>query len=163
MKYKLIVGALIIVTAQASSVWAQSPRDLSSLFLNGDIYLTHEDGQPYSGSVVVTDPNRGTKEFGTLRDGLRHGGFEWFFENNQLGFLDTYRDGQRHGPFEYYYKNGFLLEKGTMRNGRRHGLSEEYAFRLYRLTHRGNYDLGYKCGSWIEHGESRSYDPCPTD
>ena len=80
MKYKLIVGALIIVTAQASSVWGQSPRDLSSLFLNGDIYLTHEDGQPYSGSVVVTDPNRGTKEFGTLRDGLRHGGFEWFFD-----------------------------------------------------------------------------------
>jgi antitoxin component YwqK of YwqJK toxin-antitoxin module len=163
MNYKLSIGTLVILMSQANSVWAQSPRDLSSLFFDGETYLIQENGQAYSGPVVITDPYTGTKESGTLRNGLKNGVFEWFFENNQLGFRDTYRDGQRDGLFEYYYKNGFLLEKGMMRNGRRHGVSEEYAFRLYRLTHRGNYDLGYKCGNWIEHGKSQSYDPCPTN
>ena len=160
---RLLICVLIISTVLLDSVVAQSPRDLSTLFFDGRAYLTEEDGRPYSGPVVIANTHSSSKEEGTLKDGVRDGVFEWFFENNQVGFRDTYRNGERDGPFEYYYKNGFLLEKGSMRNGRRHGPSEEYAFRLYRLTHKGNYDLGYKCGSWMENGKSRSYDPCPTN
>ena len=162
MNDKLLILALVMLLAGPMNVlWAQNPRELTSLFFDGRAYLTEEDGRPYSGPVVITDPYVSGKEEGTLKDGLRDGIFEWFFENDQLGFRDTYKNGQRDGPFEYYYKNGFLLEKGMMRSGRRHGLSEEYAFRLYRLTHKGNYDLGYKCGEWIEHGKPRLYEPCP--
>jgi len=44
--------------------------------------------------------------------------------------------GQVHGLNEYYYENGQLASKGT-------------------------YNMGEKCGEWIEFGEIVTYDPCP--
>ena len=52
-------------------------------------------------------------------------------------------DGELDGPYESYsfasyYANGQLYEKGT-------------------------YNMGQKCGEWIEDGETVTYDPCPPD
>ena len=50
-------------------------------------------------------------------------------------------DGELDGPYESYsfasyYANGQLYEKGT-------------------------YNMGQKCGEWIEDGETSTYYPCP--
>jgi antitoxin component YwqK of YwqJK toxin-antitoxin module len=44
--------------------------------------------------------------------------------------------GELDGPYESYRENGQLQEKGT-------------------------YNMGQKCGEWIEDGETSTYYPCP--
>ena len=46
--------------------------------------------------------------------------------------------GELDGPYESYCENGQLQEKGT-------------------------YNMGQKCGEWIEDGETEPYAPCPPD
>jgi antitoxin component YwqK of YwqJK toxin-antitoxin module len=49
----------------------------------------------------------------------------------------TYVAGEWDGPYEEYHENGQLAWKGT-------------------------YNMGEKCGEWIEDGETVTYDLCPT-
>jgi len=52
-----------------------------------------------------------------------------------LKYAVTYKDGERHGPGEGYYENGQLVFKGT-------------------------FNMGKRCGEWIENGETVTYPPC---
>jgi antitoxin component YwqK of YwqJK toxin-antitoxin module len=76
---------------------------------------------------------------GSLKDGERHGPWEWYHENGQLGGKGSYKDGEMDGPWEeYYYENGQLGWKGSHSNGE-------------------------QCGEWFDNGETVTYDPCPPD
>ena len=49
-----------------------------------------------------------------------------------------HRVGEYHGPYEQFYENGQLERKGT-------------------------YNMGQRCGEWIQDGETQTYPLCPPD
>jgi len=77
-----------------------------------------------------------------------------------LSKLFPKKDGERHGPFEQYHENGQLEKKGTDKDGHLDGLYEFY-HQNGQLKDKGTFNMGEKCGEWIEDGETVTYDPCP--
>ena len=61
---------------------------------------------------------------------------EVFYGNGQLRQRRTAVDEQNHGPFESYLENGQLVSKGT-------------------------FNMGERCGEWIEDGETVTSPPVP--
>ena len=70
------------------------------------------------------------------------------------------KDGKQDGPFELYHENGQLEKKGTDKDGHLDGLYEFY-HQNGQLKDKGTFNMGEKCGEWIEDGKTVTYDPCP--
>ena len=122
-----VISAVLVVGCGGGE-----PRDMGTLRGVDGLYLTPEDGQPYSGPVF--GENMGKRMTGSLRDGKWDGPFESYHENGQLRRKGTYKDGVEDGPVEEYYDSGQLYEKGAYKDGE-------------------------KCGEWFE-GRTVTYDPC---
>ena len=66
-------------------------------------------------------------------------------------------------PFEQYDSNGQLRIKGRRSLARGlHGPYEEFSSRG-QLILKGNYNMGQRCGEWLEDGETVTYPRCPPD
>jgi hypothetical protein len=130
--------------------------------------------------------NGSLKQKGTLKDGEKHGPYEAYYQDGLLRGKGThkngkpygsgesyysdgcsleqkarFKDGKLHGPYERYYATGEVMEKYTLKEGRNHGPYERYASTVDAPTLRGMYNMGEKCGEWIENGKTVTYDPCP--
>ena len=64
------------------------------------------------------------------------------------------------GPYETYYENGQLELKVALVAGEPDGPAELYDENGQSLSE-GIWNMGEKCGEWIEEGETVTYDPCP--
>jgi hypothetical protein len=128
---------LFVLALIASGCAEPIPRNLADLVQQGEVYLDRETMRPYSGPVFRFFPNDTTRVqlSGNLKDGKRDGPYEAYYENGQLNGRATYVAGKWHGPYETYREDG--------------------------LTWKGTYNMGEKCGEWIEDGETVTYDPCP--
>ena len=117
---------------------SSEPVDISTLDRVSEVFLT-DDGEPYSGaafSVFETDPSK-IREEGTLKDGEWDGLYESFYFNGQLDSRLMYSGTEYHGAFERYYANGDVIAKGM-------------------------YEMGARCGDWIDvGGNDEVYPPCP--
>ena len=120
------------------------PRNIDELVERGALMLDPETTEPYSGQAfelfLAADS---TNPFGphtttyTYTDGERHGpAWSHYNDNGQLLDTATYTAGELDGPGEWYYENGQLEVKGA-------------------------FNMGQKCGEWIEDGETVTFDPCP--
>ena len=100
------------------------------------------------------------------------GPFEWHYENGQLKEKGSYKDGEYDGPFEGYGWYGQLAWKGTFKDGEYDGPYESYDYETGYFREKGHYDMGEKCGEWLETddperflinwpGKTVTYDPCP--
>ena len=116
------------------------PRNLDTLVQQGDVYLDRETMLPYSGPIfrLMEDDSSKVQISTTLKDGLRHGPLEGYYENGQLEVKSSFSNGKYDGPYEDYHENGRLRSKGSFSNGER-------------------------CGEWVEHGYPRTHDPCPSN
>ena len=118
------------------------PRNLDELVEQGDTYLDRETMRGYTGPVFRFHPSDTTQVVYTaiLKDGILDGPeVRYYHETGQLGFMIIYKDGVEDGPSEAYYENGQLWERGV-------------------------WNVGNKCGEWLEDGEETvTYDPCPPD
>jgi antitoxin component YwqK of YwqJK toxin-antitoxin module len=68
--------------------------------------------------------------------------------------------GELDGPSEVYHENGQLWRKSIYVDGEPDGPGEMY-YENGQLQSRGTFNMGQKCGEWIEDGETVTYDPCP--
>ena len=128
MNRTLIIG-LVLISVSFVGLGAQEPMNLGNLVQRGDIYLTPETLVPYSGTAFSLFPSDSTRirEQGTLRGGTWEGLYESFYFNGQVDSKIEYRDGEFDGLFERYYFDGQLLA-------------------------RGSYNMGVRCGEWIDEG-----------
>ncbi len=114
------------------------PIDLSTLVRQNEVFVTVGNAKPHSGpafSTFATDPTK-VREEGTLKDGEWEGLYESYFFNGQLESRINYSDREYHGPLERYYGNGDLIAKGM-------------------------YEMGSRCGDWIDvGGNDEIYPPC---
>ena len=188
MKKTLLFALALIAVGCAEP----EPRDLGELVRLDDVWLDRETLEPYSGLVFHLAPNdssriisRYTLKDGKIDTGVRetyapesgqrfiddfkngelHGLQEIYGSNGQLESRQTYKNGELDGPFEYHHfeSGGPLLAKGHYKNGELHGLFESYFLEGRAFPQRGTYNMGEKCGEWIEDGETVTYDPCPPD
>ncbi len=115
------------------------PIDLNTLVRVSEVFLTADDSEPYTGpafSVFETDPTK-IREEGTLKDGEWDGLYESYYFNGQLDSRLLYSETEYHGAFERYYANGDVIAKGM-------------------------YEMGARCGDWIDvGGNDEVYPPCP--
>ena len=58
--------------------------------------------------------------------GERHGPWEAYYSNGNLGYKGNYINNKLHGPWEKYYRNGELKYKVNYVNDKLHGLLEYY-------------------------------------
>jgi len=96
---------------------------------------------------------------------------EIYFDNGQLEMRGYQKDDKWHGPYETYHVNGQLRFKGTCVAGELDGPSERY-FWNGQLEGKGTYNMGVKCGEWIEDkprflkgwdAVTVTHPPCPPD
>ncbi len=115
------------------------PIELSTLVRMSEVFLTADDSKPYTGAVISrfeTDPTK-TREEGTLKDGEWDGLYESYYFNGQLDSRVLYSETEYHGAFERYYANGDVIAKGM-------------------------YEMGARCGDWIDvGGNGEVYPSCP--
>ena len=144
--------------------------------LDGPFESYYENGQlRFKGTYVAGEqdgPVESYHENGQLRSkrtyaaGELDGPAEFYHENGNLQFKGTYVAGERDGLHEAYYENGQLDRKLTYVAGQLHGLREVY-LENGQLFVGGTYDMGEKCGEWLESlGPPRTdrnvtYPPCP--
>tara|TARA_R100000808_G_scaffold8850_1_gene24746 strand:+ start:55 stop:615 length:561 start_codon:yes stop_codon:yes gene_type:complete len=164
------------------------PRNVDTLVQQGDMYLDRETMLPYSGPIfsLMEDDSSTVQMSTTLKDGLRHGPLEAYYENGQLmargsysngepdgpweryhenGQLlgrSSYSNGEWDGPYEQYYENGQLSSRGSYSNGERDGPYEDYDENGQLFT-KGTISNGERCGEWFEGGEAFTFDPCPSN
>ena len=114
------------------------PVDIATLVRQSEVFLT-ADGEPYSGpafSIFEADPSK-IREEGRLKDGEWDGLYESYYFNGQLDSRILYSGTEYHGAFERYYANGDVIAKGM-------------------------YEMGARCGDWIDvGGNDEVYPPCP--
>ena len=142
MNRTLIIG-LVLISVSFVGLGAQERMNLGNLVQRGDIYLMPETLVPYSGPTFSLFPSDSTRirEQGTLRGGTWEGLYESFYFNGQVDSKIEYRDGEFDGLFERYYFDGQLLA-------------------------RGSYNMGVRCGEWIDEGGQptrMTYPPCSTN
>tara|TARA_B110000014_G_C20072524_1_gene559516 strand:- start:1024 stop:1452 length:429 start_codon:yes stop_codon:yes gene_type:complete len=142
MNRTLIIG-LVLISVSFVGLGAQERMNLGNLVQRGDIYLMPETFVPYSGPAFSLFPSDSTRirEQGTLRGGTWEGLYESFYFNGQVDSKIEYRDGEFDGLFERYYFDGQLLA-------------------------RGSYNMGVRCGEWIDEGGQptrMTYPPCSTN
>ncbi len=104
-------------------------------------YLDIETFEPYTGSVyqdVFEGRFEGPSYTGYLNNGFMDGPQQYWWPNGQLSRLFTYVEGVEHGPYERYEDDGTIGQRGA-------------------------YDMGSRCGDWVQDGEYLTYDPCPPD
>ena len=77
-----------------------------------------------------------------------------------LSKLFPKKDGKQDGPFELYHENGQLKERGAYKDREQDGLFEFYN-EYGQLKEKGTFNMGKRCGKWIEDGKTPTYDPCP--
>ena len=152
MKGPLLLSFPLIMLAYGESLTAQGggagnlePVDLATLVRgsegvgDSEVFVAADNSVPYSGPVFSTFPTDSTKirEQGTLKDGEWDGLYESFYFNGQLDSRILYADTEYHGAFERYYFNGNVIAKGM-------------------------YEMGSRCGDWIDvGGNDEIYPPCP--
>ena len=186
MKVRNLIPVLLVLVGclQAEPL----PRNVDTLVEQGDMYLDRETMLPYSGPIfrLMEDDSSTVQMSTTLKDGLRHGPGEGYYENGQLGQKGSYSNGERDGPWEFYYENGQLEQKGSYSNGEWDGPWEFY-YENGQLERKGSYSNGEldgpleaydengqlmgsgtfsngePCGEWILEGEPVTYDPCPSN
>jgi hypothetical protein len=140
---KIVLFVLVLISIGLVGIEAQEPIDLVNLVQQGDSYLTPETLVSYSGpafSVFPSDSNR-IREQGTLRGGTWEGLYESFYFNGQVDSKIEYRDGEFDGSFERYYFDGQVLANGS-------------------------YNMGTRCGEWIDEGGQptrMTYPPCSSN
>ena len=61
-----------------------------------------------------------------FKDGERHGVYEEFHQNGNLGLRMSFKDGIHYGVCEEFYKNGKLQIRDRYKNDQRHGIREEF-------------------------------------
>jgi hypothetical protein len=81
-----------------------------------------------------------------------NGGFIYYLDNTDEIEIITYMAGSKHGPYSRYET---LLDHDQSRPLR---IEEDM-----ELKEKGTYNMGEKCGEWLEDGETVTYDPCPLD
>jgi len=142
MNRTLIIG-LVLISVSFVGLGAQERMNLGNLVQRGDIYLMPETFVPYSGPAFSLFPSDSTRirEQGTLRGGTWEGLYESFYFNGQVDSKIEYRDGEFDGLFERYYFDGQLLA-------------------------RGSYNMGVRCGEWVDEGGEptrMTYPPCSSN
>ena len=155
----LIVSLSMVAGAE---LYAQSPKDLSSLIRRGEVYLDPNTRQVYSGQVFAMFPEGLISEQGTLQDGRKEGRYEYLYLSGRTRMVETYDRGILEGPTETYFKNEQLADKGNYREGEWDGPYEAYWVRGW-LAERGNWALGERCGDWISFGQTIMYPACPNE
>lgn len=87
--------------------------------------------------------------------------YERYYENGQLEVRGTYAAGELDGPVEFYHENGQVQIKTTYVACEVNGPLER--FENGQLWEKGTYNMGERCGEWMEDGETVTYAPCPPD
>ncbi len=205
-KARLATAILLLVGLAACSSPAQ--RALDELVREGELVLSPETMEPYSGlafasfqgttnatserlkslegsyegpfAALPNDHHLSSRE--VYENGLKHGPYEWYFENGRVFEEGTYVQGRLEGPFRAYWETGELYEEGTYRSGEFEGprrwylngrLVELVTYRrgviegLYeRYSDDGLLELkgmlydGLACGTWIEDAGIIRYPAC---
>ena len=79
------------------------PRDLNELMIQGETYLDPETFELYSGPVFLPSGRSPfvseIQQRFTLRDGVRHGPYEEYFDNRELYEKGTYKEGEKCGEW----------------------------------------------------------------
>ena len=89
----------------------------------------------------------------------------YYYFQRQLKLKGTYKRGELDGLYELYYDNGLLQAKFTRVAGELDGPYENY-FRNGQLALKGTYNMGVRCGEWINpyrppYAIPTLRDPCP--
>ena len=161
MKKTLLFALALIAVGCAEP----EPRDLGELVRLDDVWLDRETLEPYSGLVFHLAPNDSSRIISryTLKDGkIDTGVRETYAPESGQRFIDDFKNGELHGLQEIYGSNGQLESRQTYKNGELHGLFESYFLEGRAFPQRGTYNMGERCGEWIEDGETVTYDLCPT-
>lgn len=169
------------VVVASTACTGGGPLPVETLIRKGDVYLDPETLELFSGPAIVTFANRlASRE--TYHDGVKHGPYEWYFENGRLFEKGTYHDGHLDGRFYAYwgsidlyeegaylhgefdgprtwYFAGELIELVTYRNGIIEGAYERYG-EDGKLKLKGTLIGGEPCGTWFEGSERISYPAC---
>jgi|AP95_1055475.scaffolds.fasta_scaffold09884_4 hypothetical protein len=136
MKKTLLFALGLIAVGCAEPI----PRDLDELVEQGDLYanadgmfLDPETMTPYSGRVFNLDPQDSARVrfLANIEDGKIDGLSGYYFVNGSIS-KQTSKAGELHGPMGFYTKNGQLSSGG------------------------GTFNMGERCGEWIEGGETSS-------
>ena len=79
--------------------------------------------------------------------------------------FNAYKNGEKHGLCWEGYECGSVRKKYTYAQGELHGAFEEYLPKSLggEIANKGYYNMGEKCGEWIEDGQPVTYDSCPPD
>ena len=95
---RTLLFVLSLISVGGLTLEAQEPMELNELVQRGDIYLTPETFQPYTGPVfIMRNPS-------------------------MVGLWASLRNGKWHGPYELYHdETGQLISKGEFRDGDRCG------------------------------------------
>ena len=135
----LVIGVLLVV-----GYWFSGPPDgpFETYYENGQLWTkgTYKDGQIVAVAELDGLFERYHPNGQLWRKSFREGGvsmYESYYENGQLSLRATSnKENMNHGPYENYYESGQVREKGT-------------------------FNMGERCGQWIENGWTVTYDPCP--
>jgi hypothetical protein len=141
------------------------------LVLQGDLLLDRETMMPYSGPVFeLYSDEQVVRSRSTLKNGVPDGLVEFYNKSGQTILRIAFKGDSTYlpdGPYEVYYDlneyetvpintNG-LQQKATIEDGEYHGASEHYS-RQGTLFSKGTYNMGEKCGEWLESLGSRRTD-----
>ncbi len=78
---------------------------------------------------------------------VRHGEYQYWYENGQPKMKGTYNVGKETGIFSWYYENGEKQTEGNYINGRRDGEWQEW-YANGQLKGAGKYVSGLRSGQW---------------
>ena len=92
---------------------------------------THEDGTPYTGTIIDYYDDGSIEGERTFKNGLLDGPFKHYNENGIVDMKGTYNNyGKMEGCFKYYGKNGEIISEETYKNGVKNGV-----FKFYKDGH----------------------------
>ena len=106
----------------------------------GTVYKKFSD-VPFTGQV------EGMKQ-GSLKNGLREGSWEEYYNSGALFEKGDYKKGKRESSWVGYHENGQLWYKGDFKNGKQEGSWVNYS-KNGQLEGKGDYKNGKREGSWV--------------
>ena len=119
----LIISILIINTLNSQNEVHQSKVEVQEI--NG-ISVYQLNGENFTGFIYSSYPDNQLKSKTQIRNGVKDGLSQEYYNMGQLKTLTNYKEGKKVGDYKMYYENGKLLEEFTYKNDKINGFYKEY-------------------------------------
>lgn len=132
---------LLVIASMAIGIFANAQT------IKSEDGLYKEDGQLYSGPLVVTNSDGSKKSEATVKDGALDGKATYFYENGEVMEQGNYIAGAKAGLWIRYNTAGIKISEGSYNNGKKNGtwiVYDDNGNKVFQMA----YKDGEKTGTW---------------